>query len=86
MKKQEKLMGLKAEVKAELAKLSGYPEFQAFVQFLRNEQNNIVMLEWFKIEPSDPLIREKKAFYKGRFEEIKAIIKTFEECRQGKEE
>ena len=86
MKKAQKLLTISSEHKEALAKIASMPEYNSFLQFLRIQQNNIVMLEWFRTDYTDPLLREKKAYYKGLFDEIKAIIQTFEESKKGGEE
>jgi len=84
--KQVKLLTISSEHKEALAKIAALPEYKSFLQFLRNEQNNIVMLDWFRTEPSDPNIAEKKAYFNGRFDEIKAIIQAFEISKRSEEE
>jgi hypothetical protein len=82
MKKQQKTIGLSSEIKEALAEIAGSKYFPVFSQFLKNQLNNIALEEWFRVKPSDPNIREKKAFYEGRFQEIKVLIKVFEDAKK----
>ena len=83
--KPVKVLGISAVHKEALAKIASLPEFKVFLDFLRIQQNNIVMLEWFRVLPEDPLIREKKAKYDGMFEMIKNLINAFEESKKDEE-
>jgi len=83
MKKQEKFAGISSETKEALAQIAGSKHYPVFLQFLKTQLNNIAIEEWFRIRYSDPDIREKKAFFEGRFQEIKVLIKTFEDSKKG---
>jgi len=85
MKKQQKNIGVSPEIREALAEIAGSKYFPRFIQFLKNEMNNIAVEEWFRLKPLDKDLNVKKAFFEGRFEEIKAIIRTFEESKKEEE-
>ena len=85
-KKPDKLPTLSPQHKEALAVIGGKPEFKGFISFLRMLQNNIAVINWFRIKSSDPDIQRKKAYYEGQFDVIKVIMKAFEEASKGEEE
>ena len=84
-KKQAKLPTLRLEDKEALLGLIEKPEFKAFERLLKIEQNNIVVVQWFRINSNDPDIVRKKAYYEGRFAEIKTLLGLFDSLRKRKE-
>lgn len=65
-----------------LAKIAGMKEFPTFMEFLQRQKQNIAILEWSRVRPNDPEIREKKANFEGQFLAIDALIKAFELARK----
>jgi len=77
-KKQEKLLALSKQHKDALVKIAHSREFAALKQLFMIEEHNIIV-QSFKVNSSDPALREKKAWHEGRDYELRKIIKTFEE-------
>jgi len=85
-KKSAKLLTLSPEHKEALATLAGRKEFKVFVRFLRVQQNNIAIIDWFRTKSTDPDLQRKKAYSEGKFDMIKIILKAFEDAQKGKED
>jgi len=82
---KDKLISLNRETKSVLAQMQGRPEFAGFEKFLAIQKNNIAVMEWFRVKPNDPDIREKKARFDGMVEMIDLIIAAFKASKKGEE-
>lgn len=54
--------------------LLGKPEFVVFLEFLKVQRDNVAVFEWVRTDYTDPLLREKKAYYQGQRDILKSII------------
>lgn len=86
MKKEAPIIKLNREHKQALATLAGRPEFSKFVDFLKTQQNNIAVLNWFRTPAEDPQLALKKKRYEGQFEMIKFILEAFEQAKKSENE
>jgi hypothetical protein len=73
MKKQEKLPVLSAEDNEALIKLSSYPEWNALVNWVRLQKNNIVMESWNDL-PGRPDLGIRKARFMGEMIGVVAVL------------
>lgn len=87
MKKANKPINIiSPEYREAFSILTGSKQYPALIQFLKTQQNNIVVLEWFRIKSYDSNIKEKKAYYEGQFDFIRDFIKIMESCKKGQDE
>jgi len=73
MKKQEKLPKLSEEDNEGLLKLASYPEWQALVNWVRLQKNNIVMTSWNDL-PDHPQLALRKARSLGEMIGVTGIL------------
>lgn len=86
MKKQnEKAIGLSAEHREALARLSTHKDFKSLERLFQIEESNIV-IHSFKINSSTLDLARLKAFDEGKIFELRKILKTFELARKGIDE
>ena len=82
----KKLGTLSEKHKEALSLLTSRPEFAGFMDFLKVQQNNIAIFEWFRLPYTDPDLKAHKAYYQGEVDIIKMLIKTFTDLQKSKEE
>ena len=82
-KKKKKLIPISAEFKENLLKIITRPEFSFLEKFLQVQQNNVYVIQWFRIKSTDVDIVRKKAYYEGQYDMIKQLLATFEELKKG---
>ena len=86
MKKKNPIIALTADDKKALKILKTRPEFGAFIKWIKVQQNNIAVLEWFRIKSTDVDIALKKAKFEGQFEILKAILDSFANLKEEEDE
>lgn len=80
--KTKKLPTLLPEHKEALREICNRKDFIALETFLKVQQNNIVMFNWFRVKPNDPEIALKKARYDGQYEIIKNLLDEFNKLKK----
>lgn len=80
MKNKKVLVSVSPQLKEDLADLSSHPRFDSFINFLKIQQNNIAVIEWFRLRSSEKgsELRRRKAYYEGQFDFAKMILSLFD--------
>lgn len=86
MAKKRKITPISPEFKEALLSLVTRPEFKAFEKFLQVQQNNVSVIQWFRIKSTDEDIVRRKAYFEGQYDMIKQLLSIFEEIKKGNEE
>lgn len=86
MKKKKKIVPISPEFKESLLKLIVRPEFKSLEKFLQVQQNNVSVIQWFRINSKDEDIARKKAYFEGQYDMIKQILAIFSELKKGDSE
>lgn len=82
MAKEKPVKGLSMDDKEMLLWLSTCQYYERFVKFLRVQQNNVAILEWFRMSSSDPNLSLKKAYYEGQYDFIKMFINLLDSVKK----
>jgi hypothetical protein len=61
-------------------------EFPVFIDFLKKISDNIAIFEWVRTTYTDPLLREKKAYYQGQRDILKEVINTITQLSDSKDD
>ena len=67
-----------------LAQLAARPEFKALLKLLEINEKNI-LVQAFKVNSTDPQLREKKANYEGQIYMLRAIKNVFDKAVKSQE-
>jgi hypothetical protein len=76
---------LAPEYKEAFSTFTSRPEYVKIIQFLNVQKNNIAVLEWFRIKPTDKNIAVKKARMDGNVEFINLFIRICKESIKGED-
>jgi hypothetical protein len=82
----KKIGKLSQKHKEALAMMASRPEFPAFLDFLRIQENNIGVFEWVRLHYTDPELKSKKAYWTGQLDWIQLLIQLFRDAQKEKEE
>lgn len=80
------MIKLSSQHKEALINIKARKEFPIFLDWLKVQRNNIGIIQWARVESTDPLIAIKKAKYEGKVEMIKDIITIFETISKKEDE
>jgi len=86
MSDKKNIVGLSSEYKESFSRIAVSKDYPMLKKFLKTQQNNIAIFEWFRIKSNDPDISRKKAYYEGQFDFIKYFLDIFDNIRKTSDE